>query len=300
MLRRTVLAAVVAISLALPAALQTTIAQEGTSPMPTPSKSGYAPVNGVEIYYEIFGTGKPLVLLHGGLEAIEGFAPILPRFAEGREVIAVDLQGHGRTLPFDRPMTWPNLANDIAALIRYLGHDKADILGYSLGGLVALRTTLDHPELVDRLVLVSIPYAFVGWHDYNQQGMRSMTGAIAEDMKQTPMYARYEKLSPDPSLWSKTLDQTGALVGGDFDWSAEIPAIKSPTLLIYGDYDSVRTSHAAKFFELLGGGQADGGWQGEGMTPNRLAILQGTVHYHMYGETRMAEEAIRFLDAPAK
>lgn len=297
MINRILLAvAGLACSMLLSVAVHTSLAQEGTPAMPVPSKSGYAPVNGVEIYYEVYGSGKPLVLLHGGLEAIEGFAPMLPTMSEGREVIAVDLQGHGRTLPFDRAMTWPNLANDIAALIQYMGYDKADVMGYSLGGLVALRTALDHPEVVNRLVLVSMPYAFSGWHDYNQQGMRSISAASAEEMKQTPMYERYQELSPDPSLWPKTLDQTGALVGADYDWSAEIPAIKSPTLLIYGDYDAVRTAHAVKFFELLGGGQADGGWQGEGMTPNRLAILQGTVHYHMYDEPRMAAEAIRFLD----
>ncbi len=285
-------------ALALAALTTQTLAQSGNPPMLTPTKSGYAPVNGVGIYYETFGSGAPLVLLHGGLEAIEGFAPILPRLAEGREVIAVDLQGHGRTLPFDRPMTWPNLATDIAELIKYLGHDKADILGYSLGGLTALRTAIDHPEMVDRLILVSIPYAFAGWHDYNQQGMRSVSAALADQLKESPMYTeRYAKLSPDPSLWGKTLDQTGALTGGDFDWSAEIPDIKSPTLLIYGDYDAIRVGHIAQFFELLGGGKQDGGWAGENMTPNRLAILSSAVHYHMYGETRMAEEAIRFLDA---
>lgn len=263
--------------------------------MPTPTRSGYAPVNGVEVFYQTFGTGKPLVILHGGLESGDGFAPIVPALAATREVIAVDLQGHGRTRPFDRPMTFPNLATDVAELIGWLGHDKADLLGYSLGGLTALRTAIDHPAVVDRLVIVSAPYAFAGWHDYNQQGMRSISAALAEDMKASPMYQNYERLSPDPSLWGRTLDQTGALVGADFDWSAEVPGIKSPTLLVYGDYDAIRTSHIAQFFELLGGGKADGGWQGENMTPNRLAILQGVLHYFMYNEPRLAEEVLRFL-----
>lgn len=262
----------------------------------SPTVSGYAPVNGVEIYYESYGSGPPLILLHGGLETIEGFAPVIPTLAEGRRVIAVELQGHGRTPPFDRPMSWQNLATDVAELIRFFGYQKADILGYSLGGLVALRTSIDHPSVVDRLVLVSTPFSFAGWHDYNQQGMRSVSAAIASEMQQTPMYETYARLSPDPSLWSTTLDQTGALTGADFDWFAEVAGIASPTLLIYGDYDAVRISHAVRFFELLGGGKADGGWEGEGMTPNRLAVLQGTVHYFVYGDPRMAAEAVRFLD----
>lgn len=265
--------------------------------MPTPNKSGYAPVNGVEVFYQTFGSGKPLVVLHGGLESGDGFAPIMPILSKNHEVIAVDLQGHGRTRPFDRPMTFPNLATDIAELIKYLGHDKADVLGYSLGGLTALRTAIDHPEVVDRLILVSMPYAFAGWHDYNQQGMRSISAALADQMKQSPMYMAYEKLSPDPSQWGKTLDQTGALVGAGFDWSADVPGIKSPTLLVYGDYDAIRIRHIAKFFELLGGGKVDGGWQGENMTPNRLVVLQGALHYFMYGDQRLATEALRFLDA---
>jgi pimeloyl-ACP methyl ester carboxylesterase len=291
MLRRTLLA-VAALTVIQPVVLSN--AQEET-PVLTPVESGYAAVNGVEIHYETFGSGRPLVLLHGGLMAGESFAPIIPILAEDHEVIAVDLQGHGRTPPFERPMTWSNLAADIAGLIRHLGYDKADLLGYSLGGLVALRTAIDHPEAVDRLVVVSIPYAFSGWHDYNQQGMRALSASMAEETMQSPMYELYEKLSPDPSQWGTTLDQTGALTGGDFDWSDDIPAIASPTLLVYGDYDAVRIAHSTAFFELLGGGQADGGWAGENMTPNRLAILQGTTHYNMNSDPRMAVEALRFL-----
>lgn len=266
--------------------------------MLTPTKSGYAPVNGVEIYYETFGSGRPLVLLHGGFMAGETFYPLVPQFAAaGHEVILVDLQGHGHTKAFERPMTWSNLADDVAALIAYLGHDRADIAGYSLGALTALRTALDHPEVVDRLVVVSAPYAFAGWHDYNQQGMRSMSGAMAESLKPTPLYELYARLAPDPALWERTVDQTAKLTGGEFDWSGEIGAITAPTLLVYGDYDAVRISHATQFFELLGGGKADGGWQGEGMTPNRFAVLQGTTHYHMNESTRMADEVVRFLDS---
>ncbi len=262
----------------------------------TPVTSGYAPVNGVEIYYETYGSGEPLILLHGGLESIVSYAPIIPALAEGRQVIALDLQGHGRTEPFDRPMTWSNLAADVAGVIRHFGYEKADVMGYSMGGITALRTAIEHPEVVDDLVLVSAPFSYGGWHTYNAEGMKTLSGAMAEEMKQTPMYERYVAQAKDPSLWPKTLDQTGALTGADFDWSAEIGKIEAPTLLVYGDYDSVRISHAVEFFERLGGGKVDGGWQGEGMTPNRLAVLQGTVHYFIFGDLRLADEAVRFLD----
>ena len=265
--------------------------------MPAPTKSGYAAVNGVEIYYETFGSGRPLVLLHGGFMAGETFYPLVPAFtAAGHEVILVDLQGHGHTKPFDRPMTWTNLANDVAALIAHLGHDRADLLGYSLGALTALRTVLDYPEIVDRLIVVSAPYAFAGWHDYNQQGMRSMSGAVAESMKPSPLHELYARLAPDASLWEKTVDQTGKLVGGEFDWSADIAGLKAPTLLVFGDWDAVRTSHSARFFELLGGGLQDAQWDGSGMNRNRLVILQNTTHYNMNDNPLMAEAALRFLD----
>lgn len=266
--------------------------------MPAPSKSGYAPVNGVEIYYETFGSGRPLMLLHGGFMAGETFYPLVPTFiAAGHEVILVDLQGHGHTRPFDRPMTWENLAADVAALIAHLGHDKVDLLGYSLGGLTALRTALDHPAVVDRLIVVSAPFSFAGWHDYNQQGMRSITGAMAESMKPSPLYELYARLAPDAALWERTVDQTGKLTGGDFDWSKDIAGLRAPTLLVYGDWDAVRTSHSARFFELLGGGLQDAQWDGSGMNRNRLAILQNTTHYYMNDNPRMADEAVRFLAA---
>ncbi len=277
--------------------------QEGsimTNPANRPA-SGYAPVNGVEVYYEIRGEGKPLVLLHGGYGAIEMFGPVLDTLAAARKVIGVDLQGHGRTLPFDRPMSFEALATDVAGLIKWLGYDKADVMGYSLGGETALRLGLDHPQVVDRLVLASTPYAFSGWHDYNQQGMKGMSADLAATiagMKQTPMYEMYAQLMPDAEAnWPRTVTQMSALVGQDFDWSAEIGALGAPTLLVVGDWDSVRTAHVASFFELLGGGRQDAGWDGAGMNANRLAIIPGVTHYTMFTDPRLATTAIGFLDS---
>ena len=176
--------------------------------------SGYAPVNGIELYYEIHGSGKPLVLLHGGFGSIEMFGPVLPALAEGRQVIGVDLQGHGRTLPFDRPMTFANLATDVAELIKWLGYDKADVMGYSMGGGDGAARS---PSTIRRSSTswssTSAAYAFAGWHDYNQQGMKGMAAApeqAVEPMKQTPMYQLYAQLMPDAETnWPKTIDADG-------------------------------------------------------------------------------------------
>jgi pimeloyl-ACP methyl ester carboxylesterase len=297
-----VTAAVAALPKAANAATST---QEGTTAMTTPANrpaSGYASVNGVEVYYEIHGSGKPLVLLHGGFGALEMFGPVLPALAEKRQVIAVDLQGHGRTLPFDnRPMSFEAMATDVAELIKWLGYEKVDVMGYSMGGNTAVRVAIDHPEVVDKLVAASCVYAFSGWHDYNQQGMGGMAANIEgtiEGMKQTPMYQMYLGLMPDAETnWRKSVTQMAHFVGQPFDWSAEIGKIKSPTLIAVGDWDAVRTSHVASFFELLGGGKQDANWDGSGMNANRLAVLPGITHYTMFMDPRLATAALGFLDA---
>ncbi|MDC9823385.1 alpha/beta hydrolase [Devosia sp. ZB163] len=264
--------------------------------MPTPTKSGYVPVNGGKVYYATYGSGAPLVLLHGGLMTIESFGPVIPALAETREVIAIEAQGHGRTGPLDRPMSFENMAADVAEVIRALGYDTVDVVGNSMGGTTGLRLALDHPELVKRLVIASAPYAFSGWHDYNQQGMRSMNAGLAGMMKGTPLYEGFAAVNPDPEVnFPKLLDQM-AYMGKDYDLSAEIPNLTVPTQLVYGDWDAVRTGHAAKFFELLGGGLQDAMWDGSGMNHNRLAILPGVTHYTMMNSPRLAETALAFLD----
>ncbi len=299
MLRRTFLSLTTALLplLALPAhSQQPTQPAQGAAMLPAPSKSGYAPVNGVEVYYAVYGEGEPLVLLHGGLMNMEMFGPVLTKLAETRQVIGVDLQAHGRTLPFDRPMTFEALATDIAELIKWLGFEKADIMGYSFGGITALRTAIDHPQVVDKLIVVSAPFAYSGWHDYNAEGMRQMGAHLAEGMMGTPIYDAYAAVAPDPQNFPKLLEQMGSMIGKDYDWSAEIPDITAPTLLVVGDYDAVRISHATAFFELLGGGKADGGWDGSGMTPNRFAVIPSVTHYAIGSDLRLAEAAIGFLD----
>lgn len=302
MKRRTLLGAFIATaaSAALPkAANAATTTKEGTA-MTNPANrpaSGYAPVNGVEVYYQIHGTGKPLVLLHGGLGAYEMFGPVLPMLTEKRMVIGIDLQGHGRTLPFDRPMTHANMATDVAGIIKWLGYDSVDIAGYSMGAEIAMRIAIDHPEVVGRLALISAAASFSGWHEYNQQGMKSMSGALADMMKQTPMYELYAQIAPDPSLWSKSLDQMGELSRDEYDWLPELSTIKSPTIIIAGDWDAVNMAHLAAMFAQLGGGIVDAGWDGANMNANRLAIIPGATHYSSFMDPRVFETALAFLDA---
>ncbi len=262
------------------------------------SKGSYAPVNGLNMYYEIHGIGQPLVLLHGGVGAIEMFGEVLPLLAEGRQVIAVDLQAHGRTADIDRPLSYEQMADDIGALIKHLGFEKADVMGYSLGGGVALRTALQHPEVVKKLVIVSTPFKRDGWYPEVLAGMGQMGPEAAEPMKQTPMYQLYASVAPKPEDWPVLLTKLGQLLRQDYDWSKDVAAIKAPTMIVVGDADSVRTAHAVQFFELLGGGKADAGWDGSGMSKARLAILPATTHYNIFSSPTLASTVTPFLDAP--
>ncbi len=274
--------------------------------MTTPSHAAhtghYAQVNGLQLYYETHnpgGAGQPLVLLHGGVGAIEMFGPVLPALAQGRPVIAVDLQAHGRTADIDRPLRFESMADDIAALIEQLGHAHADVMGYSLGGGVALQTAIRHPGRVRKLVLVSTPFQRGGWHPENLAGMAQMGPAAAEPMKQTPMYQLYAAIAPRPDDWPVLLTKLGDLLRQDYDWSAAVAALTTPTLIVAGDADSVRPAHALAMFELLGGGQRDAGWDGSGMVPSQLAILPGTTHYSIFSSPALAAAVTPFLDAPA-
>ncbi len=270
-----------------------------TTNQPAPTAGNYASVNGLNLYYETYGgAGKPLVLLHGGVGAIEMFGEVLPRLAEGRQVIAVDLQAHGRTADVERPMRFELMADDIAALIKRLGLERTDVMGYSLGGGVALQTTIRHPDVVRKLVLVSTPFKRDGWYPEVLAGMAQMGPQAAEPMKQTPMYQLYASIAPRPEDWPVLLTKLGELLRQDYDWSKDVAGIKAPTLIVVGDADSVRTSHAVELFELLGGGKADAGWDGAGMSNSQLAILPGTTHYYIFSSPTLAPTVTPFLDAP--
>lgn len=268
--------------------------------MTTQPQTGYAPVNGLELYYEVHGAGDPLVLLHGGLGFTGMFGEVLPKLAETRQVIAADLQAHGRTADVGRPLSLESMADDVAALIRHLGFAKADVMGYSMGGGVALRTAIQHPDVVRKLVLVSTPFKRDGWYPEIQASVVQMGPEAAEPMKATPMYGAYASVAPRTEDWPVLLTKMGEMARRDYDYAAEVAAIGSPTLLVVGDADSVRTAHAVEFFELLGGGQKDGGWDGSGMSAARLAVLPGETHYTIFNSPALAAAVTPFLAAPVE
>jgi pimeloyl-ACP methyl ester carboxylesterase len=239
-----------------------------------------------------------MILLHGGVGAIEMFGEVLQLLAEGRQVIAVDLRAHGRTADIDRPLSFELMADDIAVLIKHLEIGQADVMDYSLGGGVALQTAIRHPEVVRKLVLISTPFKRDGWYLEVIAGMEQMSPEVAEPMKQTPMYQLYASIAPKPEDWPVLLAKLGQLLGHDYDWSNDVAAIEAPTMLAVGDADSVRPAHAVRFFELLGGGKADAGWDRAGMSNARLAVLPATTHYDIFSSPTLASTFAPFLDAP--
>ncbi len=261
----------------------------------------YADVNGLHMYYETHGTGRPLVLLHGGLASSEMFGPIIPILAANHQVIAPDLQGHGRTADIDRPIDLQLMADDVAALIDHLGLDKPDIVGYSLGGGVAFFTAAKYPDKVGKLVMASanirrdaIPAEMLA-----QQGQ--VNAAAAEFMKDTPMYQLYQKVAPRPDDFGRLLDKIGVSMAKDFDFSEEVRGLKVPTLIVAADADMAPPSHYVEAFRLLDGGLRDGGWMGENRPKggHALAILPGLTHYNLGASPLFATVTLSFLDAPA-
>lgn len=262
----------------------------------SPSAASIAAVNGTHIAYQTFGEGKPLILLHGGFGSVEMFGSNVEALAAGRQVIGVDLQSHGRTPSVDRPMRFETMADDIAALIRHLGFEKADLMGFSLGGGVALRAAIQHPDVVDRLVLVSTPFKRAGWYPEMTAGMDQMGPEFAEPLKQSPMYADYVKIAPRVEDWPTLVRQVTDLLKDDYDWSADIPNLAMPVMLVIGDADGMPPAHAVAFFGLLGGGQRDASWDRSGMTQHRLAVLPGVTHYDMNVVPALSGAVIPFLD----
>jgi|SRR5271165_1442565 len=257
----------------------------------------YADVNGISLYYEEHGSGRPLILLHGGLAAAGMYAPILPMLAKDRRVIAVDLQAHGHTADVDRPLRFETLGDDVAALIRHLGLAQADLMGYSFGGATALRTAIQHPHLVRRLAVVSMPYRRDGWYPESLAGMDQMGSQLAEPLKQSPLYEMYASVAPRVQDWPVLLDKTGDLLRRDFDWSADIAKITAQAMLVYADADAVRPAHIVDFYALLGGGLRDATWDGSARSVARLAILPSHTHYDIFGSPDLPSAVIPFFGA---
>lgn len=260
-----------------------------------------ASVNGIELYHEIHGNGRPLILLHGGLMAGESFAPILPALTASHQVILVDLQGHGRTADIDRPISPALMAGDIAALIGHLGLEQPDVVGYSLGGGVAMHLAFQRPDLIRRLVACStnIRRSAIYPEMLAQQGQ--VNAAAAEFLKGTPMWELYQRIAPRPEDFGRVLDKLGAAMAQDFDLSEQVRGLQVPTLIVAADADMAPPSHFVEIFELLGGGQRDGGWMREGRPDggHALAILPGRTHYDAAESPLFVAATLAFLDAPA-
>src|ERR687886_2305073 len=258
----------------------------------------YADVNGLHLYHETHGEGRPLILLHGGLGSGEMFGPVIPALAAGHQVIAVDLQGHGRTADIDRPLDVRLMAGDIAALIRHLGLEQADIMGYSLGGGVAFHTAVKSPELVRRLAMVStnLRRSAIYPEMLAQQGQ--VRADAAGFMPDTPMYQLYQRVAPRPEDFGRLLDKIGASMAQDFDFTQEVRGLQVPTLIVAADADMAPPSHYAEVFTLLDGGLRDGGWMGEGRPQggHALAILPGLTHYNIGSSPLFAAATLAFLD----
>jgi len=255
-----------------------------------------ANVNGIQLGYRVVGEGSPLILLHGGFGTVEMFGPNVELLAAGRQVIGVDLQSHGRSPAADRPMTFELMADDIALLIRSLGLERAAIMGFSLGGGVALRTAIQHPDVVERLVLVSTVFAREGWYPEMRAGMDAMGPETAAFLKQTPLYDGYANVAPRVEDWPILVQQVSEALKGDYDWRADIPGLSMPVMLVVGDADGIPPPHEAEFFGLLGGGQRDAGFDRSGMTHHRLAILPGVTHYDINVVPALSAAAMPFLD----
>jgi pimeloyl-ACP methyl ester carboxylesterase len=234
----------------------------------------YAPVNGLELYHEIHGAGDPLVLLHGAFGTIETcFAALLPAFAATREVIAVELQGHGHTADIDRPLSYEHMAEDVCALLDALGTDAVDLVGYSLGGAVALELALRHPERVSHVV-------YAGGTSYRRDGlypeMLGDTSSAADDLEGSVWHEAFLGVAPDPDAWPTLVAKVAELDRTFEGWSqGDIRGLQPPALLVIGDSDIVRPEHTVEMFRLLGGGVI-----GEiaGLPRSQLAVLPGTSH----------------------
>jgi pimeloyl-ACP methyl ester carboxylesterase len=240
--------------------------------------SGRVAVNGVELYYEIHGEGSPLVMLHGGVNPSDMFGAPLAAMAQAHQVIAVHMRGHGFSTDADVPWSSELMADDVAALLGELGIPKTDVMGWSLGGGVALQTAIRHPDLVGKLVVISINFRTDGnFPEVREQfaALPEKAAEFAPQLAQSPLGTLY----PDVD-WEAMFRKSGEMVSEPHDWSADITEITAPTLLIFADADMMYLEHIAEFYRLLGGGTRDAGFDGSlRPTPNQLAIIPGATHY---------------------
>jgi pimeloyl-ACP methyl ester carboxylesterase len=265
------------------------------------TNKGYADAaEGLKVYYEIFGKGEPIVVMAGGLSDISSMSQTIVPLSRKRQVIGIELEGHGHTALRKTPMSHERNGDDVAAVLKHLKIAKADIAGYSHGGDAAIRMAIQHPEMVRNLIVISTAAARNGWYPEVLKGMGAVSSAQAEQMKQSPMYQRwYAPVAPHPEQFPLLLDRMGELMRKDYDWRAEIKNLRMPTLLLFADHDAVSMKHITEFFALFGGGVQDAGWEG---TPKlsraRLAIVPGYSHYNFGMGPDIARVIEAYLEKP--
>ncbi|MGY3230546.1 pimeloyl-ACP methyl ester carboxylesterase [Luteibacter sp. HA06] len=264
-----------------------------SSPLLAKPEGSYAAVNGTQIYYEVRGEGPPLVMLHGGVTPSEMFGAPLDAMAKHFKVIAIHARGHGLSKDTAAPWSLEQDADDVAAVLRSLNIAKASVMGYSFGGGIALQFAFRHPDMLDRLVLISIDYTRKGEYPEIRTAFDQMSAAadtIGAQIAQSPLAQMYPGVD-----WPTLMRKTADLNKKDYDWSAGVHGIKARTLLIFADADSIRPEHMAAFYKLLGGGQRDAGLDGSLRSPNQLAVIPGTTHYNVIASPFLTQYASAFL-----
>ncbi len=258
-----------------------------------PAQSGYADVNGLKMYYEVYGAGKPLVLIHGAFMNIPmNWSHIIPLLAKDRKVIVAEMQGHGRTRDIPRALSFEAMADDVSGLLKQLKIDSADILGYSMGGGVAFQFAIRHPEQLRRLVVLSGVYAHDGWLPEVEASFATFTG---DTFKGTPIEKQYDSLGNDPAHFNDYIKKVLGPALKPYNWTKEVKQIKAPLFMVIGDADGVRYEHALELFRAKGGGKTG---DLHGLPQSRLAILPGTTHVSMIMQAdRLIPMVTDFLDA---
>lgn len=306
MQRRTFMAGVTATGLSLVSG-NAGMAQEAGTATPAGGEmmaqagieSGVVAVNGLEMYYEVHGTGEPLVLVHGGLQTIDLMAEFVAEMAQLRQVIAVELEGHGHTPLRGGPLSYEQMADDVAALAAELGLAEVDLLGHSLGGGVAWQAAIRHPQLVRRLIVISAPVKTEGWAREMREATGGFSPETAQEFMESPLYTAYAAVSPRPEEWPDLVTRVGTLVSsreGAYDWTAEVQGLSLPIQIIVGDADSVLLAPALELFQLLGGGVIG---DFAPLPPVQLGIIPGAAHLAVLGRTDVLIPMVRtFLDGP--
>lgn len=261
--------------------------------------SGYAPVNGLELYWESFGRGdRPLLVLHGGFGSTETMREFAEALATRRRVITLDLQGHGRTADTDRDFSWSTFGDDVAAAAAHLSGAPVDLLGYSLGAGVGFRAALQHPGTFRRVVAVSFPARRSDWVPEIQHAFDTMDRSALEQLRRSELYELYARVAPHPEAFDALFNKTVALNRLPYDITSELSHSPLTFLLVFADADSISVAGMAHLFGAVGGDRGDAGWDGQRRPPSQLAILPGQTHYNVLEAPTLPTLIEHFLSEP--